>query len=334
MAVLESPYIHYSNIFHILRAIAEKPTFPQYASVELRIKSFKKWPKRTNPNPKDLAEAGFFYTGVGDAVRCFHCGNSLKDWKQTDYPWKQHAFHFRNCAHVRLCMGEEYIQGVHGETSVEVDRDTDGKDGIPRLSKNVIMEENINAILTSKEYNIEDTRINREAVQHFIENTRIKKAVKHLLTSGKDEFSAFDLMKIVEELEIDSNNTKTDSTGRKICQTTELDNKTDSKLDETKSHAVCNENRNNTQNNAIKKRNTQSSHNIRTETKKDYHDLKLENESLKEALRCKICLNAEACIITVPCGHMITCPQCVGPLEKCNLCSAPIQGTIRAFMAD
>ena len=116
------------NILKILGVIAEKPKFLQYASVEKRIKSFKKWPKRTKPNPKDLAEAGFFYTGVGDAVRCFHCGNSLEDWKQTDCPWKQHAFHFRNCAHVRLCMGEESLRGVHGETSVEVDRESDGKD--------------------------------------------------------------------------------------------------------------------------------------------------------------------------------------------------------------
>ena len=67
------------NITDKLRVITEKPKYPQYASMEKRLQSFKKWPKHTNQNPKDLAEAGFAYTGVEDAVRCFHCGNSLKD---------------------------------------------------------------------------------------------------------------------------------------------------------------------------------------------------------------------------------------------------------------
>ena len=311
----------HGNIFEKLGVIAEKPKYPQYATMERRIQSFKKWPKNKNPKPKDLAEAGFAYTGVEDAVRCFHCGNGLKDWEQADCPWRQHAFHFRNCAHVRLCKGEEYIRGIHGETSVEVDGDCDDNGDIPRLSKRRIMEENISAILTAKEYNIEDTKI--------------KKAVQHFLTSGKEKFSAVDLMEMVEELEIDSNKTETDSTSRKICTTAEHDNETaDSNVDKTKSHAVCNKNRNKTQNNAQNRKDTQNCNKDQTEKQQDYHELKEENESLKETLRCKICFDANACIITVPCGHMVTCPQCVGPLQKCCLCRAPIHGTIRAFLAD
>lgn len=39
------------------------PSYPNYAVYENRLLSFTEWPKSMKQKPKDLAEAGFFYTG-------------------------------------------------------------------------------------------------------------------------------------------------------------------------------------------------------------------------------------------------------------------------------
>lgn len=58
-----------------------------------------------------------------------------------------------------------------------------------------------------------------------------------------------------------------------------------------------------------------------------------ENENLKSAISCKICLVSRACIIILSCGHLSCCSQCVPALNKCPICRKPIQGTVRALFA-
>lgn len=41
--------------------------------------------------PEDLCEAGFFYEGPGDKVRCFWCDGALELWTQGDDAWLEHA---------------------------------------------------------------------------------------------------------------------------------------------------------------------------------------------------------------------------------------------------
>ncbi|XP_071492028.1 E3 ubiquitin-protein ligase XIAP-like [Diadema antillarum] len=62
-----------------------------------RLKSFEKWP-RTNPiEPRDLARAGFFYTGENDTVQCFACYGQISRWKPLDVPSIEHRTNFPNC---------------------------------------------------------------------------------------------------------------------------------------------------------------------------------------------------------------------------------------------
>ncbi|XP_053401101.1 baculoviral IAP repeat-containing protein 3-like [Mercenaria mercenaria] len=62
-------------------------------------------------------------------------------------------------------------------------------------------------------------------------------------------------------------------------------------------------------------------------------DIVEENRKLKDPVMCKICFDAMACIITLPCGHMVCCSQCISALSKCAICRAQIKGTVRALMA-
>jgi len=66
----------------------------KYRNVEQRIASFNK------PFPIDivkLAEAGYYYTGEDDCVRCFYCHGGLHNFELDDDPWTLHARYNANC---------------------------------------------------------------------------------------------------------------------------------------------------------------------------------------------------------------------------------------------
>ncbi|XP_061388060.1 death-associated inhibitor of apoptosis 1 [Musca vetustissima] len=88
------------------------PEVPEYAIETARIRSFAEWPRNMKQRPEQLAEAGFFYTGVGDRVKCFSCGGGLKDWDDDDEPWEQHALWMSKCRFVKLMKGDAFIEAV------------------------------------------------------------------------------------------------------------------------------------------------------------------------------------------------------------------------------
>ncbi|XP_073838705.1 death-associated inhibitor of apoptosis 1 [Musca autumnalis] len=88
------------------------PDVPEYAIETARLRSFAEWPRNMKQRPEQLAEAGFFYTGVGDRVKCFSCGGGLKDWDDDDEPWEQHALWMNKCRFVKLMKGDAFIEAV------------------------------------------------------------------------------------------------------------------------------------------------------------------------------------------------------------------------------
>ena len=60
--------------------------------------------------------------------------------------------------------------------------------------------------------------------------------------------------------------------------------------------------------------------------------LREENERMKSDMLCKICAEAERCILFQPCGHLTCCEGCVSMMTKCPVCQAKINETVRVFM--
>ena len=89
-----------------------RPEHPEYMLDSKRLESYGDWPKTMKQKPKDLSDAGFYYTGKGDRVMCFSCGGGLKDWEEDDVPWEQHAMWYSNCSYVKLIKGPEYIKQI------------------------------------------------------------------------------------------------------------------------------------------------------------------------------------------------------------------------------
>jgi len=91
------------------------PINKEYITKETRRKSFKEWPKTVKVNPDLLAEAGFFYLSLSDHVRCFHCGQGLRNWLPGDDPWVEHARWYPDCHYVHLSKGKDFIDLVHSQ---------------------------------------------------------------------------------------------------------------------------------------------------------------------------------------------------------------------------
>lgn len=77
-----------------------------------RLSTFREWPTQMKMKPTELADAGFFYTGLGDRVQCFSCGGGLKNWEENDVAWEQHALWYPNCEYLKLVKDHSYIKEV------------------------------------------------------------------------------------------------------------------------------------------------------------------------------------------------------------------------------
>lgn len=69
-----------------------------------RLMTYTKWPSSSPQDPARLAEAGFFYTGSSDRVKCAFCLGVLKTWNQEDIPFAEHRSHFPYC---RFLQGKD-----------------------------------------------------------------------------------------------------------------------------------------------------------------------------------------------------------------------------------
>ncbi|WAR08506.1 XIAP-like protein [Mya arenaria] len=66
----------------------------------------------------------------------------------------------------------------------------------------------------------------------------------------------------------------------------------------------------------------------------ELQNLVLENERLKASFNCKICLDNRADVIFLPCGHIVSCPQCAPALDLCPVCRKSIMGLVKAQFAN
>ncbi|XP_061230397.1 inhibitor of apoptosis protein-like [Neopsephotus bourkii] len=79
---------------------------------EARVKTFINWPTRILVQPEQLADAGFYYVGHNDDVRCFCCDGGLRCWESGDDPWIEHAKWFPRCEYLLRVKGGEFVRQI------------------------------------------------------------------------------------------------------------------------------------------------------------------------------------------------------------------------------
>ncbi|KAK7067889.1 Protein DETOXIFICATION 47, chloroplastic [Halocaridina rubra] len=85
------------------------PKHIEYNTLQCRLESFKSFPKHLLQTPEDMAEAGLYFLGLSDIVRCFHCDGGLYNWRMDDIPWEVHARWYPLCPYVKHIKGQQFI---------------------------------------------------------------------------------------------------------------------------------------------------------------------------------------------------------------------------------
>ncbi|KAK2708138.1 hypothetical protein QYM36_013902 [Artemia franciscana] len=106
---------------------------PNKFTFEARLETFANWNYSDRMDPHKLAEAGFFYLGVSDKVKCFHCDNNLDHWKVTDDPWVEHARWFSDCVFLTQSKGNTFKKEV--KDSFKRKAETENTESRRRLQK-------------------------------------------------------------------------------------------------------------------------------------------------------------------------------------------------------
>ena len=108
---------------------------------------------------------------MSDHVRCFYCGNGLRNWEDEDNPWEEHAHWYPNCNYVNIVKGFDFIQKVSNAKPQKL-VPSSGK--FKRLSENdleILMKE-LDVIKYVKDMNFSHDKI-REALKNKLERTGI-----------------------------------------------------------------------------------------------------------------------------------------------------------------
>ena len=87
--------VQHSTSFTRVIPVAVEPPSKQTMTMQSfhgRMRTFEElnWPQQINQSPKNMALAGFFYTGHSDTVECFYCGQQIQSWNTRDVPIEQH----------------------------------------------------------------------------------------------------------------------------------------------------------------------------------------------------------------------------------------------------
>ncbi|XP_045202698.2 inhibitor of apoptosis protein-like [Mercenaria mercenaria] len=278
-----------------------RPKHSEYALLSERLASFHEWPARHVADPNVLAKAGFYSAGMQDCVRCFFCNGGMKNWQTGDNPWVEHAKWFPSCEYLKLCKGEAYVNICNSSVNADIVTVYDNESQMDQENcPEDWFIENINSaaakILLSMGYKQED-------VEKGVMFARQK--------YGPVEIKAQFIMEYMLE-------------ANKQCFTQPPPATEKHKMSELVK-------RKDQPQNGIS--NATESNGNRSKIKSEKQRLEEENRKLKDLITCKICLDNDACVAFLPCGHLASCVECSKSLRKCAVCRIVVQGTVRVYQA-
>ena len=298
-----------------------------------REKSFEKWPL-VHQKPKELAEAGFFYCGLSDHVRCFHCGYGLRNWEKGDNPWEEHARWYPECIFVHLKKGKEFVEQVRRKKPPHFPK---GRK-ITERDLDLLMRLDIPKAVVDMGFPIKNVR---SAVREKLEVTGLP-----FFTKDTCVRAVITLMELEEmaKSRSSSSSPKDESTDETGCRSHFLGNTTNANY--------CSASPETPTNNPAEDGSTdetghlQSSHHffgkppetpLNSAPTNNSAEVSLEPSSMSphtSALsspkrECKVCVDAEIEIVFLPCTHMITCPSCAAILNKCPICRGEIKHIVK-----
>ncbi|KAH3729502.1 hypothetical protein DPMN_055474 [Dreissena polymorpha] len=296
--------------------LAENAKYPKYWSKSERTSSFLCWRRTALVSTGSLVDAGLYYTGSGDEVRCFQCGGGLKNWEVNDDPWAEHAYWFPSCQYVMQCKGQEFIDMVQAmRTRLDVTEQE------RHVSHNVNRGAQSSVNGTATNNNVTSYELPR---QRTFKDDSDRALITTFIEMGFGRDLVLLALRKVTKNEIEGTSIMHDQVLEYLLQNI-VPEKTDiSPSTETKTSMKIKGTHNDKSRNDAKPKSTSVI---------DIKDVVEENYALKQQMTCKVCMDSAACVVFLPCGHMVTCEKCACALRKCAICRARIQGNVRAIIS-
>lgn len=331
--ILNQNVVEGGTNMELLGITTDKPKNAQFAIEAQRVASYRNWPAYKHQTPEQLAAAGFFYAGFSDNVKCFYCNGGLRNWEKGDDPWHEHARWFPTCPYVLSVKGQGYVNAVKAESREDA------------------------PILTQSQRNAQGSTVAEAPVQHEVEEREVKARMdrpdvkvveemgvrrdlimsairRRLLETGDDFPSATALIEAVFLMDEDQargqqspksrGQTGTQHIEQVTCTGDSSDQEAAGEQEEIENSKI---DKDETAGNQLKRSSSMP------EGMFNNVDLLKENTELKEQRLCKICMVADANIVFLPCGHLVSCAACAPALQLCPICRGTIKGSVRTYMS-
>ncbi|XP_071546768.1 baculoviral IAP repeat-containing protein 7-like isoform X2 [Panulirus ornatus] len=275
--------------------------FPQFNTPSSRLQTFTRWPQEVGVSPDQLAEAGFFSTGLADWVQCFHCGGGLFGWRQGDDPVRDHARFYPFCPFIRLRAGEEAVTHSWKDNSV------------PTVKSRPI------TLSTQEAELLLHHPIAKRLVGMGLSQVSVKEALKlRLEARGAICRTVTEALELVFDYEEDQRKRNTTNS---VCH----DGLNIPAQVDTSQHFHTGSN-------------VQDKHRPPPLTP-DHTGLLQEVEALRQQLvveesrlMCRLCKEEQVAVVFQPCSHLHLCAVCARPRDTCTTCGAVVRGTLRPII--
>lgn len=332
-------------------------------SEEARLNSFQNWPDYVHLTPRELASAGFYYTGIDDQVQCFCCGGKLKNWEPCDNAWSEHRRHFPNCFFV---LGRNV--NIRSESDVaSTDRNVPNSTSIP---ENPAMADYEARIVTFRMWmcSINKEQLARAGFYSLGDGDKVKcfhcgggltdwkpsedpweqhakwfPGCKYLLEEKGQEY--------INNIHLTHSVLRTAERTRSLTERIEDAIFQNPMLQEAIRMGFSFKDIKKIMEEKIQ---TSGSNYVSLEalvsdlvsaqkdhTQDESSQTSLQKEiSAEEQLRllqeeklCKICMDRNIAVVFIPCGHLVTCKQCAEAVDKCPMCYTVITFKQKIFMS-
>eukprot|EP00105_Crassostrea_gigas_P039952 XP_019924100.1 PREDICTED: baculoviral IAP repeat-containing protein 7 [Crassostrea gigas] len=287
----------------------DRPKYPSYSLLTVRVSSFADWPSSLTQTPRDLAVAGFLYAGYGDYTRCVFCGGGLRNWEPGDDPWTEHARWFPKCAFVRQNKGDEFV------ALVQIQHQELEAMGAP--NENQAGDQASGPLTSTSERSSLPNVCNLPAFQSVLEMGYPSHVIQE----------AFDVLKNTK----DYRNIKAEEVLEAILSGDDKPPSSAAKMSDSVNN-IATKSYEDIMN--VNKKQAKSSMSLTKESEEaDTRLLLEENRQLIELRMCKICMENDASIAMLPCGHLCCCTDCAPAMRKCPICRQFVKGTVRTWLA-
>ncbi|KAJ8678631.1 hypothetical protein QAD02_014418 [Eretmocerus hayati] len=332
------------------------PRQPKHATYEGRLRTFDGWPSELQQTPEMLADAGFYYVGSSDQVRCFHCDGGLRNWEETDDAWIEHAKWFPKCGYVGLVKGQDFVKQCIekrpplDDSVLNIGPDEHADVSVtPRESPTAVVSQNpMRRISDTELERLLSTEPATAALEIGLHVGRVKMALKRRMEQTGTPYANADQLiedatriQLGEEDNIATRQTP-DSPSSELTQllnqiisvaeaaSSSSDSHSDSSRLIGHEKESCRISEVSTVTEVKSTDNEQTQQNEAIEAKTAH--LEEENRRLREARQCKICMDREVGVVFLPCGHLSTCVFCAPSLTHCPMCRHEIRATVRTFL--